>query len=389
MASTISAGLTTTTSLSFSGDTSGVLQLQTNGTTTAVTIDTSQNVGIGTSTMTRNLNVGGSGAGVGLSLQNSGTSGRSYSIFSTNTSASVVGALGIYDDTAGAYRMIIDSSGNLGLGVTPSAWGGTGLQVGAHTNIYSYGANSGFTYNCYINSSGSVIYSGSGYATAYQQTGGAHQFYTAPSGTAGNAVTLTQAMTLDNSGRLLIGITSVYNGTCTIQQKNSIDGNQVVSFANSSTNTPYIAYFTFSNAAPNNATSDFLECSDNAANRILLHSNGGIANYSANNVNLSDQTMKKDIAPAKSYLSILNQIPVVTFLLNDQTDNELNLGVTAQSVQAVAPELVGTMNVGTKDSPNIKLAIYETDLKYAMLKAIQELSAQVTTLQSQVAALKA
>ena len=43
MASTISAGTTTTTALSYSADTSGVLQLQTNGTTTAVTIDTSQN----------------------------------------------------------------------------------------------------------------------------------------------------------------------------------------------------------------------------------------------------------------------------------------------------------------------------------------------------------
>ena len=44
MASTISAGTTTTTALVYSADTSGVLQLQTNGTTTAVTIDTNQNV---------------------------------------------------------------------------------------------------------------------------------------------------------------------------------------------------------------------------------------------------------------------------------------------------------------------------------------------------------
>ena len=47
MASTISAGTTTTTALVYSADTSGVLQLQTNGTTTAITVDTSQNVGLG------------------------------------------------------------------------------------------------------------------------------------------------------------------------------------------------------------------------------------------------------------------------------------------------------------------------------------------------------
>jgi len=38
---------------------------------------------------------------------------------------------------------------------------------------------------------------------------GSHYWYTAPSGTAGNAITFTQAMTLDNSGRLIVGATSV------------------------------------------------------------------------------------------------------------------------------------------------------------------------------------
>ena len=44
MASIISAGTTSGTSLNLSGDTSGVLQLASNGSTTAVTIDTSQRV---------------------------------------------------------------------------------------------------------------------------------------------------------------------------------------------------------------------------------------------------------------------------------------------------------------------------------------------------------
>ena len=44
MASIISAGTTSGTALNFSGDTSGILQLATNGTTTALTIDTSQNI---------------------------------------------------------------------------------------------------------------------------------------------------------------------------------------------------------------------------------------------------------------------------------------------------------------------------------------------------------
>lgn len=57
MASTIAAGTTVGTAIAISGDTSGALQLQTNGTTTAVTIDTSQNVGIGTASPVAKLNV--------------------------------------------------------------------------------------------------------------------------------------------------------------------------------------------------------------------------------------------------------------------------------------------------------------------------------------------
>ena len=57
MASIISAGTTSGTALNMAGDTSGVLQLATNGSTTAVTIDTSQNVGIGTASPTTKLHV--------------------------------------------------------------------------------------------------------------------------------------------------------------------------------------------------------------------------------------------------------------------------------------------------------------------------------------------
>ena len=46
------------------------------------------------------------------------------------------------------------------------------------------------------------------HSAAYGQQAGAHIFYTAPSGTAGNTVSFTQAMTLTNAGNLGLGTAS-------------------------------------------------------------------------------------------------------------------------------------------------------------------------------------
>ena len=171
----------------------------------------------------------------------------------------------------------------------------------------------------------------------------------------------------------------VYNAYTAVGTTSLFSGNQAAT-----TGQVYGSTLLFSGQSPNNTGSYFASGTDATSLRYKVYSNGGIANYQANNVNLSDATVKKDITPAKNYLSTLTQVPVVTFLFNDQTDTETNLGVTAQSLQAVAPELVGEMDIGTVKNPNIKLAIYETDLKYAMLKAIQELSVKVTALEEQV-----
>jgi hypothetical protein len=123
--------------------------------------------------------------------------------------------------SGGTTYATIDTSGNLGLGVTPSAWGSSvkAIQIGARTGVWNISGNSYFSTNTYFDGTNSK-YIANSFAIMYsQQDDGAHKFYTAPSGTAGNTITFTQAMTLDASGNLGIGTTSpaqkldVYLGT--------------------------------------------------------------------------------------------------------------------------------------------------------------------------------
>ena len=127
-----------------------------------------------------------------------------------------------YNGSAYVERMRLDSSGNLGLGVTPSAWNSVfkAVSVGrAGSNLFGQTSSNltGVTANAIFDSS-DWKYVTSDNASRYQQNSGVHSWFTAPSGTAGNAITFTQALTLTADGNLVAGDTSSTFRLATIVQ---------------------------------------------------------------------------------------------------------------------------------------------------------------------------
>jgi hypothetical protein len=122
----------------------------------------------------------------------------------TNTGIWFPAADTIAASTGGTERLRIDSLGNAGLGVTPSAWSASWkvLEIGSGNAIWRVsGQDFRISSNMYNDGSNS-IYKANGVAAFYAQSSGSHQWFNAPSGTAGNPITFTQAMTLDAAGGL-------------------------------------------------------------------------------------------------------------------------------------------------------------------------------------------
>jgi hypothetical protein len=124
-------------------------------------------------------------------------------------------------------KMRLDTAGNLGLGVTPSDWSSASRPALQLTNGAALFSRTGSTFlgqNFFYNASDTGTYIANGFATVYNQASGQHQWYNAPSGTAGNTASLTQAMTLDASGNWMIG------GTTAIGRATVVGGSSQLAF---------------------------------------------------------------------------------------------------------------------------------------------------------------
>lgn len=136
----------------------------------------------------------------------------------------------------GSGQFIKDAAGNVGVGVTPSAWSSTWkvVQLGSvGTSIASNGVSTAVFRNAYNDGTGQKYISSSKRANAYWQTEGGHSWWISPVGNAGDPITFTVAMKIDTAGNLGLGVSSSLSPWGT--QYKALDINSIGSLAVSST----------------------------------------------------------------------------------------------------------------------------------------------------------
>ena len=413
--------------------------------TQAMTLDASGNLGIGTTTPNDRFDVRfSSGNG---SVRFGVISNNNVKIYNTtgdirlassdaSSDVSLDSQRNVIFNTANAERMRLDSSGNLGLGVTPSAWSsGKVLEIGNTGNSVWGNSTANFylTENTYYN--GGWKYASSNGAATYQMLTNSHIWSIAPSGTAGNPITFTQAMTLDASGNLGIGqsspsykldvsgIVRISNGgdsyfgfgankdnyfttgtTSGIQVWRNSAGTEYMRIDTSGTllckgsNTINSVASVVASFGGGGQTAAIQVNSYNDASKqfVISNNNGNTSVYSGNGsagVNLfqngsswsafSDERIKDIIEPITDAASKVSTLRTVIGKYKTDDEGTRRPFLIAQDVQAVLPEAIKVSEdeIGT-------LNLSYTDIIPLLVAAIKEQQAIIEQLKADVAALK-
>jgi trimeric autotransporter adhesin len=297
----------------------------------------------------------------GISLPNGSASAPAATGTDTDTGI-VYGTNTVQVATGGTTAVTVSSAQNVGIGSTSPSFRLTVADTsGGNVVNITNNADADFKVNC---TSGVTKIGPTTGVLAFQSDG------------------TTERMRIDSSGTNLIGCTGGgASGNMQVLYGGGSDIQKVYSTQASSPSYTLVSMFSGA-TTPTNPSGTL---------RVNILTNGGISNYSANNSNLSDAREKTNVKLAGSYLDKICAIPVKTFNYIDQNledDGGLTLGVIAQDVQEVAPELVMESNWGTKEEPKMRLSIYQTDLQYALMKCIQEQQAIITDLKSRIEALE-
>lgn len=328
---------------------------------------------------------GSSNTGLGANSLYANTSGAS------NTAAGV-GAIG--SNTTGSYNTAVGDSA-LTSNTTASNNTAVGYQAGySNTTGYSntsIGFVSGYSLTTgYLNT---FVGKDAGY---YVTTGAKNTIiggYTGNGGgldirTANNYIVLSDGdgnprfFTNSNGGFAWSNGSSWYTTTGSEFSLNQTQTNQDTLHCINSSASPYGMFVRFTGADPNNTTNYVFGSYASTSSTYIyrIWSNGTVSAR-------SDARLKKNIEPARNgYLEDLSQVEIVKYnWYNHEDGTPKELGWIAQQIETVFPGLVQTdvAEDGT-ESKSVKLSVFTPML----IKALQELNAQVKELKAEINQLK-
>ena len=305
----------------------------------------------------------------------------------TNTGIFFPAADTIAFSEGGAEVARFDSSGNLGIGLSPFANSlSKSLDIVNGVGLFGSGNNTYISANAYYDSDWK--YKATDEAAFIGLESGSVRFNTASSGTAGNNITFTERMRIDSSGNLLVGATTAFaplqvskaainanDGQFLINSPTAGDSNicgmSIIKFANDTTTAQVFARFGI-----NNGASGCGQINANGANTAAFGS-------------YSDSRLKENIVDLPSQLDNIMALRPVEYDYIESMGGGHQIGFVAQEVQVIYPDLVGE----TEDGMLTLTDMNKNDAR--LIKAIQEMKAiidtqasTITQLQADVAALK-
>jgi len=399
MPSTISAGTASGTALNLSGDTTGNLAFQTNGTTTAMTITTGQNVGIGTTSP----NLTGSGKAITVNASSAGdyavyemASGGTLNGYMTANNGQMYiaasGARSMYLQTNSAIALSIDTSQNVSMqdkyfinGRSRQYSNGVGGFGGWTLQTYNGGWADAIT----VDGNGNT---GIGTASPSQklQVQGVINFATVNAGQTGVGAGFQDGATM-------------FLGS-DFQNPNSMSGTTNASFKFSTSRTGCIA-------ASNNGSYVYEGFTSATGSRsFAVLSNGNVQNTNNSYGSLSDATIKQDIVDAGSQWNDIKNLKVRKYRFIEEVeqnpDAKPQIGLVAQEAETISPGLVdkqiiykqkldsdGNTIPDAYGTPEMEVDKELKTIKYSVLymkavKALQEAMERIETLEAKVNALE-
>jgi hypothetical protein len=166
----------------------------------------------------------------------------------------------------------------------------------------------------------------------------------------------------------------------------------------------YGLVITYANTSPNGTGNSFIQAQDVSTIRFQVRSNGGIANYQANDVNLCDEREKKNIETLDSTWDCLKHWELKKFHYNEDADtDDQRYGVIAQQIAEHCPEVITDWvkqeakeavldDDGNEIEPAkeeiLRFGVKEQQMMWMAIKALQEAQTRIETLEAEVAALK-